>query len=472
MTVDNNAPRSLSRRSQEAVRGAVAQAAWSSERALCLARLAFFGAVLGRFLLVTSAPGTAVLLTVGALALGLAFSLGVLLLVPRPPAPSALLFASVALDALVCCFTLAPNALWPVPNHPGILLRPDTAALLVATMGAGLRLSPKAAILGGGLNAASLLALVAIDRAVSGDRFEVGAQTASLYVLWIAGSSAVAFILAGMTRRLAVQGAEAAVRAHSAEQALWSVLGDHHDLRSRLTSATIEAETLTVALERGDAERKLPKLRHVATNLREDLAQVREVVDDVKARALARLRDRAEAVELAPALEHALTRAQERFGATALRLECDPDVAAVEVGAVLDRILSNLLDNACEGNGSDRARNVRLRAQRGEREGWVRIEVEDDGPGLAAGVGHHDTLPETTKPGSRGLGLSIVRSLLEASGGELMLRPGLACGTVATLLLPIAPEPGTHGGSPSQAASLHGSTVSVETALRATKRES
>ncbi|MFO0555392.1 MAG: ATP-binding protein [Polyangiaceae bacterium] len=447
MSVDNHAASKLSRRSEQAVERTVARAAWVSERTFSFARAVLFAAVLARFALITTAPPGAILMTAGSLGVGLVFSLAVVFAFRRPPLPTAILFASVAVDAMVCLLALAPNVLWPTRDHYGILVRADTAVLLIATMVAGLRLSPGAALFGGALNGAGLLVLVALDRSVSGDRFAVQTPTVSLYVLWIGASAAAAFLLARGTRTLAVRGAEEALRAQGAEQVLWSMLGDHHELCSRLASLLIEAETLERTLERSEPSRELAKLRVTTASLREDLALVREVVDGGKSRALDRLKTRAETppAPVGAALEVAIVHAQSRSPRVRFQLDCDDIVKSIAVVVprpALERMLSLLLDNACEGDGSRGASTVRVHAQAVDGSGCVRIVVEDDGPGVPSDVGPEGSLPTTTKQGVRGLGLAIVRSLVEAFGGELELRRRPERGTVATLVVPVEPSAG------------------------------
>ncbi|HEY5240389.1 MAG TPA: HAMP domain-containing sensor histidine kinase, partial [Polyangiaceae bacterium] len=69
----------------------------------------------------------------------------------------------------------------------------------------------------------------------------------------------------------------------------------------------------------------------------------------------------------------------------------------------------------------------------------VRIEVEDDGPGVAAGV--RDRLFEpfvTTKEVGEGtgLGLAVCRGLVESAGGEIALDASYTGGARFYMLLP------------------------------------
>ena len=97
-------------------------------------------------------------------------------------------------------------------------------------------------------------------------------------------------------------------------------------------------------------------------------------------------------------------------------------------------MLGNLLDNA----GRWAQQQVTVEAETSE--GQLRIEVRDDGPGLAA-----DALERVTqrgvrldeREGSSGLGLAIVGDIAASYGGRLQLenaQPGLR----ATLWLPVA----------------------------------
>ncbi len=73
----------------------------------------------------------------------------------------------------------------------------------------------------------------------------------------------------------------------------------------------------------------------------------------------------------------------------------------------------------------------------------MRIEIEDDGPGVAAAV--RDRLFEpfvTTKEVGEGtgLGLAVCRGLVESVGGEVSLDPSYVGGARFTVVLPVAPE--------------------------------
>ncbi len=102
----------------------------------------------------------------------------------------------------------------------------------------------------------------------------------------------------------------------------------------------------------------------------------------------------------------------------------------------LDQVLINLLRNAAEA-GEPGAGEVAIR-WRVER--WqLIVEVEDDGPGLAATANLFVPF-FTTKPGGTGIGLVLSRQIIEAHGGTLTLanrEAGQGC--VARIQLPCGP---------------------------------
>jgi two-component system sensor histidine kinase PilS (NtrC family) len=142
-----------------------------------------------------------------------------------------------------------------------------------------------------------------------------------------------------------------------------------------------------------------------------DLAQLMDEVADVFARDPA-----AAQVRLARSL-HPLT------------LRCDPDQ--------LRQVLWNLLVNAAQAiQAGGGAGTIRL-ACRSDEEGGAFIEVEDDGPGIAAAdQGKLFTPFFTTKAGGTGLGLATVHRIVEAYGGAVVASAAQPRGARFTIHLP------------------------------------
>jgi signal transduction histidine kinase len=106
----------------------------------------------------------------------------------------------------------------------------------------------------------------------------------------------------------------------------------------------------------------------------------------------------------------------------------------------LDQILGNLLDNAIKYRAPDRPIRITIRARR-ELAGRVRIEIEDNGRGIAAA--DHERIFElfrrsgTQNTAGEGIGLAHVRALVRNLGGDITVRSELGSGTTFTILLPI-----------------------------------
>ena len=108
----------------------------------------------------------------------------------------------------------------------------------------------------------------------------------------------------------------------------------------------------------------------------------------------------------------------------------------------LTQLFTNLLINAYEAmNGTGRvrfgARTVHVEDGMDGREA-VLVELADDGPGMPQDVADRVFSPFfTTKPQGSGLGLSIVRKIVDAHDGSIDLETAPGRGTVIRVTLPV-----------------------------------
>ncbi len=105
----------------------------------------------------------------------------------------------------------------------------------------------------------------------------------------------------------------------------------------------------------------------------------------------------------------------------------------------LEEMAGNLLDNACKwSNGKI---GVTMQAERTPSQSYLIIRIEDDGPGLteeeAEKVLRRGVRLDEKTPGS-GLGLDIVKELVDVYGGSLQLKRSVLGGVLAELKLPAA----------------------------------
>jgi len=400
-----------------AVRAIILRAALTGERGVSVARLLFCTAIGVRSSLLwadTSAGNELprALVTYPALAAAIAFSLYTLFGVRPTLRSERVLVASVAVDAVVCFVSLLPSPLWPWQGYLGLTNMPDMAAILLITFAAGLRHSPRAAIVGAALNAVSYAALVAVDYSVTGNAIPALVPAYTLYGIFIVGAGALAVVLAVGTRRMVERAARAAVQADQAGRNLRVLLRDHHDVRSLLSSAQLNAELVARALGDGAPD----ELSDAKARLLHDLGDVNRLIDDVKVRTYAELvaLESRQPADVAHAIDEALAAVRGRFPEVRLVREADATVPAARIAggeATLSRVVFNLLVNACEGDGRRGASAVRVHTA--APDGHIRIQIDDDGPGFD-GAG-----PTSSKPGSLGLGLELVGRIVDASGGTM-----------------------------------------------------
>ena len=105
----------------------------------------------------------------------------------------------------------------------------------------------------------------------------------------------------------------------------------------------------------------------------------------------------------------------------------------------LEEMAGNLLDNACKWSRGKIA--VTMSAERTPSQQFLLIRIEDDGPGLtqeeADKVLRRGVRLDEKTPGS-GLGLDIVKELVDVYGGSLQFRRSVLGGVLAELKLPAA----------------------------------
>lgn len=105
----------------------------------------------------------------------------------------------------------------------------------------------------------------------------------------------------------------------------------------------------------------------------------------------------------------------------------------------LQQVILNLLHNAMEAMAEQQSavRRIVIGSRDDDDEGVIAITVRDSGPGLRLGTEEAVFEPfYTTKSGGMGMGLSIVRSIVEAHGGSIHAKNDVNGGTVVEFQLP------------------------------------
>jgi two-component system sensor histidine kinase MprB len=216
--------------------------------------------------------------------------------------------------------------------------------------------------------------------------------------------------------------------ANSREQQQRLVLDASHELRTPLTALRTNIELLQRARDIDDAERS-ELLDAALVELQElgDLsAEMVELATD------ARADEPLQEINLATIAESVVERQRRRTGRTITFTTEEPATLVVRAAA-LERAIGNLVDNACKFSPPDTAVDVVV--------DHARIDVRDRGPGVAVEEREYvfdrfyRATTARTEPGS-GLGLSIVKQIVEMHGGTVALVGLDEGGTIARIELP------------------------------------
>lgn len=422
----------------------LADAANGGEAIVSLARAVFCALVLLRFLLVggASSPGGAVraLLEVPVLTLAILGSIGAWLAARRGLFGSRALVGSTVFDAVVCFASLLSTVLWPQVTYTGLLRSPDPAAVIAVVFVTALRLTPWAAWVGTAVNLALLLLLIALDGALNAARVTYGASEVALLLVFTGTGGVVASFACTVARRMVLSSGEESARMARARWQLGTLLREHHDVRTLLASAKLRAQLI---LRHATPE---PTGRH-ARELSEDLCALGEAMENVKLRAWGELAS-AEgllAVDVADALQRCAAVIRTRFPEVRIEVAPLPEAAHARVAGGergMMHVLANLLTNACEGDGARGALRVQVELTREPSLQQLQVRIVDDGPGFKEGLLEGERPGGiTTKAQGSGLGLLLVSTLVEASGGRFHARNTQAGGAQVELTLPVTAAP-------------------------------
>ena len=215
-----------------------------------------------------------------------------------------------------------------------------------------------------------------------------------------------------------------------------------HELRTPLTIMRTELD-VTLDSQAADTE----SLRAMGQVIRAAVTRSERLVDGLLALAESeRGLDRTERIDLAglvgPALDHLADGARAAGVRTAARLQVAPVTGS---RVLLERLVENLADNGVRHNLTGGWLAI-LTATNGNT---VTLVVESSGPPITAGQAASLFEPfrrlHADRVGSArgsGLGLSIVRAVAQAHGGEATATPAAGGGLRVTVTLPTAPPAG------------------------------
>ena len=208
-----------------------------------------------------------------------------------------------------------------------------------------------------------------------------------------------------------------------------------HELRTPLTALRAKLENVADGIEPADPETVRTMLAQT-----ERLGRlVRQLLD------LSRLESQAEPFDRRPfavrgVLEQAAAEAR-LHSSVSLVVEAAPDVRASGDPERIHQVVANLVENAVRHSPPDGTVTLRAAAG-GDR---VRVEVEDEGPGIAPGEAdriferfYRADAARSERDGGAGLGLAIARWIVDLHGGSIRAENGDGGGARMVVELPAA----------------------------------
>jgi signal transduction histidine kinase len=212
-----------------------------------------------------------------------------------------------------------------------------------------------------------------------------------------------------------------------------------HDVLGPLGAASLALDVAAAEAEPGGRTARL------VGSGRAGLRRARTIADALLEFARAGARptpgERADVAEVVRAVvEEVEPEAKLRGVAVAVELQVPPGHFVACGPGMLTSIVSNLLRNSVKYVGDGAGHHVTVRARPAGM--FVRLEVEDDGPGLPPALGANVFQPyvrgpATGKPGI-GLGLATVKKVTEAHGGRVVVRSAAGQGCRFEIDLPVA----------------------------------
>jgi signal transduction histidine kinase len=187
------------------------------------------------------------------------------------------------------------------------------------------------------------------------------------------------------------------------------------------------------------------RLSSLAPRMRSAVRRVRQLADGLLAFARSGARPTDTISRTRAVLPDLIAELHAEAAESQIVLDADPvpDLELRCADGVLISIVGNLVHNAIKYMGDRVERRVELRFH--PTDGWLRIEVQDSGPGIPPDLGDRIFEPFTRglvgrTPGA-GLGLATVKRLVTAHGGRIDVRSQPGAGAGFGVELPCAPHP-------------------------------
>jgi signal transduction histidine kinase len=209
-----------------------------------------------------------------------------------------------------------------------------------------------------------------------------------------------------------------------------------HDMRNPLAAVRMLAQQLDRAPELSD-ERRHDLAGRMLVSIKRMEALLGALTDYTRARSGAALRLHRSPVDLAALTRRVMAEHEESFPGRRCELEAVGDACGWWDEARLEQIVANLVSNGLRHGALEGSVTLRID---GRRSSAVELVVRNDGPAISAELLPRlfdPFKPEHRSPGrGLGLGLFIVKHLVEAHGGAITVRSADGEGTAFDVVLP------------------------------------
>ncbi|WP_438008874.1 AAA family ATPase [Sorangium sp. So ce321] len=223
-----------------------------------------------------------------------------------------------------------------------------------------------------------------------------------------------------------------------------------HELRTPVTSLRLGLQAL---IRRGDhgSEERLARALHRIDRQVQRLMRLVDDLLDVSQLHTGRLELHVEPVDLAEAVAEVLERLGGRIAQSGspVSVRAEPCVVGSWDRSRLEQVISNLLDNALKFGGG---KPIEITVAR--QDGTAELAVHDQGIGIPAERLPHvferfERAVSSRHFGGLGLGLHVVKSIVEALGGAVSAESRPGEGSLFTVELPCEPPAATPRATPS-----------------------
>jgi len=402
---------------------ALAQTATKAECLFAWFRVFFCTSALVVFLLsgwkLNEVTTPQVLIELAVAALGIGFSFWILHRARRELLDESMRRTSVAIDATLVLGALATN--WFSPFYQGVLASLDIAVVPLVTMTSILRLSRTAVATSAIMMTLCLGILVGVDPKLG---LPVAPDKLFLLGLYQAAAVIAAWCTTNWFMDTIRQASSASIRVERARGGLLALLTDHHDVGSAIADARLNAERLREHLSKTSP--RGVSTHQLGEKVEASLARVGQLLHGTRDRALRVLEGAADPqpADITLAGETSIRSFKELWPDVNVTARLNRDLPPVLFGGgtiELSRVLSHLMVNSAEGNGTNAATSIVLEVKSVGR-GGVLISISDNGPGFPAGLlAHLGKHGFSTKSRSSGLGLWLAHAAVSAVGGSLRL---------------------------------------------------